>query len=278
MSEGRYVHGYTSRESDRLTDQANTLSELLHHDTVFAPGARVLECGCGTGAQTVHLAAWNPAAQIVSVDISAISLEHARRRVAAAGYRNVEFLKGDIFDLPFSDEDFDHVFLCFVLEHLAESARALGGVSRTLRRDGTITVIEGDHGSWFCYPVTLEAKKVVQCLIDIQARLGGDALIGRRLYPLLVSTGFRDVRVSPRMVYVDSSRPELVEGFSKNTFIAMVEGVRDQAISLGLLDRPSWDRGIADLYRATEADGTFCYTFFKATGTRSRTRSRSRRP
>jgi SAM-dependent methyltransferase len=268
MTDSRYVHGYTSRESDRLTDQANALCEYLHSDTVFAPGSRVLECGCGTGAQTVHLASRNPEARIVSVDISATSLAQARQRIVAAGRRNVEFLKGDIFDLPFRDEEFDHVFLCFVLEHLAEPAAALRAVSRVLGRDGAITVIEGDHGSWYCYPETADARKVVQCLIDIQARLGGDGLIGRRLYPLLVSAGFRDVRVSPRMVYVDSSRPELVEGISKNTFIAMVEGVRDQAISLGLVDPPSWDRGIADLYRATEADGTFCYTFFKATGGR----------
>jgi hypothetical protein len=65
---------------------------------------------------------------------------------------------------------------------------------------------------------------------------------------------------------VDSSRPDLVEGVSKNTFIAMVEGVREQA--LGFMDQQSWDKGIADLYRATESDGTFCYTFFKALATR----------
>jgi hypothetical protein len=63
---------------------------------------------------------------------------------------------------------------------------------------------------------------------------------------------------------VDASRPELVEGFSKKTFIAMVEGVRERALSLDLVDRVGWEKGIADLYRATEPDGTFCYTFFKA--------------
>ena len=98
--------------------------------------------------------------------------------------------------------------------------------------------------------------------------MGGDSLIGRRLYPLLVGAGFREVRVSPRMVYVDSSRPELVEGFSKNTFIAMVEGVREQALSMGLTDAFTWDKGIADLYRATEEDGTFCYAFFKGVAVR----------
>jgi hypothetical protein len=92
--------------------------------------------------------------------------------------------------------------------------------------------------------------------------------MGRRLYPLLAEAGFADVRVSPRMVYADGSRPRLVEGFSKNTFIAMVEGVRDQALALGLVDERMWEKGIADMYRATEPDGTFCYTFFKGVAIR----------
>jgi len=268
MSEVSYVHGYSAREAERLADQANTLSDLLHHDTVYPPGSLVLECGCGTGAQTVFLAARNPEARIVSVDISPDSLAQARARIAAAGHRNVEFRAANLFDLPFGEEHFDHVFLCFVLEHLAEPAAALRAVKRVLRRGGTITAIEGDHGSWYCYPHTQEASRAVQCLVDVQARLGGDALMGRRLYPLLVEAGFGDVRVSPRMVYVDSSRPLLVEGFSRNTFIAMVEGVRDQALSLGLVDERTWEKGIADMYRATEPDGTFCYTFFKGVAAR----------
>jgi hypothetical protein len=59
-----------------------------------------------------------------------------------------------------------------------------------------------------------------------------------------------------------------VDGFSRNTFIAMVEGVRDQALSMGMVDRRTWEKGIADLYRATKPGGTFCYTFFKATAAR----------
>jgi SAM-dependent methyltransferase len=268
MTEVQYVHGYSAREADRLADQASALSRLLHHDTAYPPGSLVLECGCGTGAQTVFLASGSPEARIVSVDISAVSLEQARARIAAAGHRNVEFQTANLFDLPFGDEHFDHVFLCFVLEHLEDPAAALKAVKRVLRRGGTITSIEGDHGSWYCYPPTPESSRTVQCLIDAQARMGGDGLIGRRLYPLLAEAGFRDVRVSPRMMYVDSSRPDLVDGFSKNTFIAMVEGVREQALAVGMIDEETWEKGIADLYRATEADGTFCYTFFKGVGER----------
>jgi ubiquinone/menaquinone biosynthesis C-methylase UbiE len=268
MSDSAYVHGYSERESTRLSDQATTLSGLLHHDTRYPRGSRVLESGCGTGAQTVFLAASSPEARIVSMDLAPASLRHARSQAEGAGHRNVAFLAGDIFHLPFEDESFDHVFVCFVLEHLAEPVRALRALARVLRPGGEITAIEGDHGSWYCHPQTPEASRTVQCLIEIQARLGGDSLIGRRLYPLLVEAGFRDPQVSPRMVYVDASRPELVEGFSKNTFIAMVEGVRNQALAWGLIDAATWEKGIADMVRATEPGGTFCYTFFKARATR----------
>jgi hypothetical protein len=44
----------------------------------------------------------------------------------------------------------------------------------------------------------------------------------------------------------------------------MVEGVGEQAIREGLIDAESWRKGIEDLYRTAEPDGTFCYTFFKA--------------
>ena len=66
------------------------------------------------------------------------------------------------------------------------------------------------------------------------------------------------------MVYVDSSKPELVEGFTKNTFTAMVEGVGEEAIGADLMDTIDWEKGISDLYRTAGKDGTFCYTFFKA--------------
>jgi hypothetical protein len=127
-------------------------------------------------------------------------------------------------------------------------------------------VIEGDHGSWYCYPESREARRTVECLIEAQAHLGGDSLIGRQLFPLLMKAGFRDIRVSPRMVYADSSRPGLVEGFSKRTFIAMVEGARERSLSLNLIGEEAWEKGIRDMYRATESDGTFCYTFFKGVG------------
>ena len=222
----QYVHGYGDREARRLQDQAATLTELLHGDTRYATGTAVLEAGCGVGAQTVILAANNPGATITAVDLSPGSLDVARRRMQEAGFTNVTFRQADVFDLPFEDTTFDHIFVCFVLEHLADPVGALMALRRVLRAGGSITVIEGDHGSTFFHPDSDAAHRAIRCQVELQARSGGNADIGRTLYPLLDAAGFDDVRVSPRMVYVDASRPHLVEGFTRNTFTAMIEGVR----------------------------------------------------
>jgi ubiquinone/menaquinone biosynthesis C-methylase UbiE len=261
-----YVHGYDHRENLRLQDQASTLVELLHSDTKYPAGSRVLEAGCGVGAQTVTLAKNSPDALITSVDISETSLIEARKKVAVAGLTNVYFEQADIFNLPFVPEFFDHIFVCFVLEHLSRPVEALNALKDYLREGGTITVIEGDHGSVYFHPESEAAHKAIQSQVELQKRAGGNAMIGRELYPLLCQAGFKSVHVSPRMVYVDSSKPELVEGFTKKTFTAMTEGVRESAIKAGIIEQHVFEQGIRDLYRTAEADGVFCYTFFKAIG------------
>jgi len=265
-SASSYVHGYSSTEATRLADQADTLADLLHHDTNFPAGARVLEAGCGVGAQTVHLVSRSPQVRFTCIDRESSSLAAARRSLSAhpAGGR-ATFLGADLFHLPFAPATFDHAFVCFVLEHLARPEEAVRALMRAVRPGGTLTVIEGDHGSTFFHPDSDSARRTIECLVQAQAYGGGDANIGRRLYPLLTRSGLCDVRVSPRFVYADASRPRWVDGFTNKTFIAMVEGARAASLRLGLIRAPEWAEGIADLKRAALDDGTFCYTFFKAT-------------
>jgi len=265
MKQSQYVHGYSDREAERLSDQASTLSDLLHHDTFFPPGSCVLEAGCGTGCQTGIVAGRSPGANIVSVDISRASLVMAQARLGGMGRPNHQFIGGDLFHLPFREETFDHVFVCFVLEHLPDPGTALRALKGLIKPGGSVTVIEGDHGSCYFHHETRMALASWQCLIDVQAINGGNSLIGRQLYPLLVSAGFGDISVSPRMVYSDHSKPELEEGFVRRTIIPMVEGVRDQAVMMGMITPGDFDQGIADLHRTASPEGSFCYSFFKGT-------------
>lgn len=259
-----YVHGYQSEENERLRDQAATLADLLHSGTSYAPEVRVLEVGCGVGAQSITLARRSPQARITSIDVSATSVAEARRNAAAAGINTVEFLQADIFSLPFAIQSFDHVFVCFVLEHLTDPEGALQALRKLLKPGGTITVIEGDHGSTLFHPGDPAAQDTIRCLVELQSRAGGNALIGRELYALLVAAGFVDASVEPRMAYADASRPTWVDGFTRKTFMAMIEGVQRNAVDAGLITAERFAEGLDALERTTRPDGMFCYTFFKA--------------
>ena len=261
-----YVHGYDRRANVRLQDQADALVDLLHSDTHYPERSLVLEAGCGVGAQTVTLVRNSPRARFVSIDISPDSLGAARRKVQSA---NVLFQQADVYQLPFARESFDHVFVCFLLELLARPLEALEKLKQVLKPGGSITVIEGDHGSTYFHPDSAAAHEAIRCQVELQRASGGNANIGRELYPLLRQARFADVSVSPRMVYVDASRPRLVDGFTRKTFTAMIEGVREAAVRAAMISAARFDEGIRALYRTAEDDGVFCYTFFKALGRKS---------
>ena len=132
---GGSVQGYSTEEGERLNRQAGILSGFIHATAIFAPGSRVLEAGCGVGAQTLQLAQRNPRVQFVALDRFHESLAIARERVAELALTNVQFQLADIHALPFADAEFDGAFLCFVLEHLAEQ-RLIIDAQDSQRRKG----------------------------------------------------------------------------------------------------------------------------------------------
>jgi len=261
----QYVHGYSEREARRLQDQSQIIEKLLHGDTFYPPGSRVLEAGCGVGAQTLILAGKSPGVRITSLDISRRSLLEARNTISSRNLPNVRFLQASVLDLPFPESSFDHVFICFVLEHLKEPARALGEVRKVLKKGGSLTVIEGDHGSFFWHPETPESRLVWQSFVTAQSSLGHDPLIGRRLFPLLKEAGFDVLKISPRNLYTDGMNTRAKSSGLNKIFIPMLGTGREQALELNLIDRQTWTEGIRHFRQAAKSpDSSFFYTWFKA--------------
>ena len=273
-----YVHGYRPRENDRLRDQAARLADVLHDGTGFPAGSRVLEVGCGVGAQTVELLRRSPGVRVTSVDRSGPSLSEAGRRVGMASGVDaaaVTFVEADVDGLPHPDgplgaERFDHVFVCFLLEHLPQPSDTLERLRRMVVPGGTVTVIEGDHATVDFHPDSAAARHAIDCQVRLQSRAGGDALIGPRVPDLLAGAGFGDVRSRPCVAEVDADvdPPELVQGLVRDTFTAMIAGVREPALAAGLATPEEFDAGVADLLATAGPGGRFRYTFTKATAVR----------
>jgi ubiquinone/menaquinone biosynthesis C-methylase UbiE len=268
-----YIHGYTPRETQRLREQSLILEKLLHGGIVFQPGSRVLEPGCGVGAQTVLMAKRHPHVSITSFDMCADSLEQARVAIGLEGLGNVEFRQCDLMDMPFDEGSFDYVFLNFVLEHVPNPAHALEQLKRMLKPGGALILNEGDHGSCFWHPETAASRSAWQALIASQQRMGHHPLIGRRLHPLLQGTGFQVKKVEPRFVYADGSHPELLDGVVNKIIVPMTKTAREMSLGFDLIDEETFDRGIAELEQSgNPPSGAFFYSWFRGTGKKSKIR------
>ncbi len=259
-----YVHGYTDRETRRLLEQSLILEELLHSGTSYPPGSHVLEVGCGVGAQTALLARRNPGIYLTSIDISESSVIQARKTVEEQGCEGVTIKQDNIYDHHLGTNTFDHLFVCFLLEHLEDPPLALEIMKNLLKRGGTLTIIEGDHGSGFWTPESEASRLAWQGLVASQLALGHDPNIGRRLFPLLQATGMSVEDVSPRAVYADRSNPLLLDGVVNQIIAPMVYSAEMNVLSERIIDPETWEQGLKDISMvAIHEEGTFFYTWFK---------------
>ena len=260
-----YVHGYSRRETQRLYEQAEILEEILHSGTCYTAGSHVLEAGCGVGAQTRLLVKRSPRANFTCIDISEQSLATARRLKDEPGFEHVTFKQDNMHQPGFDDDAFDHVFICFVLEHLEDPVGALHQLKRVLKPSGTLTVIEGDHGSAFWHPETPASIAAWNGLVSAQRRIGHDPNIGRRLTPLLTEAGFCVQSCRPAWLYADRLEPELRDGMVNHIIVPMVRSAEATILGDHLVDPEIYRQGIADLSHVDQIHaGTFFYTWFKA--------------
>jgi SAM-dependent methyltransferase len=262
---GNYIHGYTEREKVRLQEQSEILEQLLHADTIYEPFTSILEAGCGVGAQTMILAKRNPDSFITSIDISEDSLKSARVTIEKAGIENVKFKRADIYNLPYSEKSFDHVFACFILEHLDRPIEALLKLNKVIKPGGSITLIEGIHAPCYWNPYTEASHKTWNAMIKAQQLLNHDPNIGIRLYPLLIEAGFTVEWTEPRYVYADGNSPDLLDGVINKIIVPMAKTARESALANKLIDIETWENGIDDMEKAAiPPSGTFFYTWVKA--------------
>lgn len=105
----------------------------------LAPGARVLDAGCGTGALSAALAARDPAARLTGLDYGQAYLLGARRRVPGAA-----FARGDIGALPFASGAFDSSLALLVLGFVPDAAQAVAEMARVTRPGGVVATAMWD--------------------------------------------------------------------------------------------------------------------------------------
>ncbi len=142
----RQSYNRLSRWYDLLAGASERKFRLLGLRLLDAqPGERILEIGFGTGHALLALARSVGATGLVSgIDLSDGMHAIAGRRLERQGLaKQADLRVGDAASLPYADESFDALFMCFTLElfDTPEIGTVLAGCQRVLAADGRIAVV-----------------------------------------------------------------------------------------------------------------------------------------
>jgi ubiquinone/menaquinone biosynthesis C-methylase UbiE len=112
------------------------------------PEAKVLDVGCGTGANLARLRRLGlPFRHYTGVDFSPSMLALARKRFGDPP--DVTFRQCDATALEDTGERYDVIVSTYLLDHLSEPAAFVNGVQRFLGPDGRLLVLFYSQPRWF---------------------------------------------------------------------------------------------------------------------------------
>jgi ubiquinone/menaquinone biosynthesis C-methylase UbiE len=194
-SMSHYIHGSDPAEQTRLSRMNDLINARCFPKLKLKDGLRILDVGSGLGQLTHRMSeAIGPNGFCLGIERDTNQLLAARRNHVAA---NLEFRQGDALDLPLSPqelESFDFTHARFLLEHLADPARAVAEMVKSLKPGGRAFLADDDHQALTLFPEPPGFQPLWSAYMGSYVEVGNDPLIGRKLTKLLVDQGMRDVR------------------------------------------------------------------------------------
>ena len=204
-----YLHGFTSEEQDRLYRQAQFLEQSVYENVDFSGVAKLIEIGCGVGAQTEILLRRFPNMAIQGVDFSHDQVSRAREHLKEAiRAGRAQITQGDAMKLPFERNSFDGAFVCWLLEHVKDPVGILREARRVLRAGSPIYCGEVLNATFYLHPYSPATLQYWFAYNDHQWNLGGDPFIGAKLANLLLAAGYQNVTTRVKVHHYDNRMPK----------------------------------------------------------------------
>lgn len=260
-----YLHGYSTDEQDRLYRQARFLEPQVYSEIDFSQERKIVEVGCGVGAQTEILLEKFPNLKISGLDYSPEQLLRAEQRLKAAiAEGRVNFTQGDAKKLPYADSSFDGAFICWFLEHVESPQAVLEEVARVLQPGGTIYCSEVLNATFYLHPYSPATQQYWFHFNDHQWNLKGDPFVGAKLGNLLLATGFQNIKTTVKSFHYDNRMPKMRASMVEEWTNLLLSGA-PQIIQSGRVTAEL----VAEMKREltklkSDPDAVFFYSFIQA--------------
>ena len=182
---------------------------LVLQRIALAPGASVLDVGCGPGTDVFGMVELvGPTGRLVGLDASEVMLAEARRR-AKEFHLPITFEVGEVQALPFEDGTFDVCRAERLLEHVPDAKQALAEMVRVTRPRGRIVVFDFD---WDTLIIDHPDKETTRAFVQSYSDSIRNGWIGRQLPRLFKEQHLEEISIDPVQVFVHYALAELAFG------------------------------------------------------------------
>ncbi len=261
-----YLHGFDKKEQQRLIHQAKFLESFVYDDVNFKKCRRLLEVGCGVGAQSHLLLKRFPKLKITGVDFSSEQLKSAAHNLKSKIKQGrIELFQQDAQQLNLDFKKYDAAFLCWFLEHVPDPLKVLKQVHKHLKPGAQIVLTEVFNQSLFMEPYSPSYIKYWFEFNDLQWLMKGHPFVGVRLGGLLKEAGFKSINVEFRPLHFDSRKPkqrtEFIDYFFDILLSAEPKMLESKKVTSDLVTKMR-----AEVESAKKSkDSVFFYSFARAT-------------
>ena len=213
---------YSTQQSGDVPEQAMQASLGCGNPTALAqlnPGEIVLDLGSGGGIDVLLSARRvGPTGKAYGLDMTDEMLALARANQRQAGVGNVEFLKGEIENIPLADNSVDVIISNCVINLSADKDRVMREAFRVLKPGGRFAVSD--------VVVTGEIPAVVRNSVELWIGCIAGALRNTDYTAKLAAAGFEDIAIEPTRIYaIDDARQFLAgQGTDVDAIAAEVDG------------------------------------------------------
>jgi ubiquinone/menaquinone biosynthesis C-methylase UbiE len=259
----KYIPGYSPNATSFMANRSVD-SHAAFFKPYLQPGMKLLDCGCGPGTITLGFAEIIAPGTVTGTDIGSSQISIAHENALKQGISNVDFVEGNIYNLPFLDNSFDAAFSHAVLEHLQEPTKALQELLRVLKPGGVLGVRAPDWGGFLIAPSNPELDQAISYYKLIQERNGGNPYVGRNLRALLREAGFTRLKTSASYECYENLN-DIGEYLALR--IENSEAI-DKAVERGWIDNSLALRGLSRALRewSQHPDGIFAQAWCEAVG------------
>jgi len=261
-----YIHGFSEIEQERLLFQNQVLSPLIYENIDLNPYNRILEIGCGVGAQMIEMLNRFPHIHITGVDISDVQVGKARLNLQHSNIdpSRYELYVMDITQAHTLSKEFEAVIMIWVLEHVSNYLEILSAAKDHLIPNGQLFLTEVYNDSLGFFPPQDDILLHWNKMNAFQKSIGGNGNIGIELGSTLKKLNFRNIEIKPYPILYDTTKLELRTEFFEY-WISLMESGSKTMIDLNKIQSSEWEtvkNQLIQLSRNEEA--VFFYNFIQA--------------